>query len=536
MLGPTRALAAAATAVVLVVTGGAWWQWNNVTGDVSTSHALEDADASDGRERNILIMGLDSRLDKNGDPLPQEVYDRLHAGDEEVGGYNANTLLLLHIPESGESASIIGIPRDDYVALPGCPDGVCRAKIKESYGHAFSEFHDANENALDDAALEQGAREAGRKQTVATVSQFLGDVPIDNFVEVTMGAFYELAETVQPITVCLQQDVYDPYSGADFHAGEQSIDASEAMAFVRQRRDVDPALNFTDIDRSRRQQAFILSLFSELGDTNFLTDAPAAGRLLDIARAHLTLDKDFDVAQLTKLASAIDPSDVESFTLPISGFETLSDGSEVNAVDRDEIRTTVERILGADDGDREGKEGAGQEGAGESDHGDGSEARDAPLEVGATRIDVENATAVDGLAGRLTESLADAARDGDPGQSSQVIGDATTAAAPEDASTVRYPPGTEDDAAALARYLGLTATAEDPTVDAGALQLVAGLDMAESPEAARRTAADRDAQGTDLPGGTGGTDADPVPALSTDAEPLPTDVSRIADSGVACVK
>src|SRR5699024_613644 len=120
---------------------------------------------------------------------------------------------------------------------------------------AFAEFYEANEDTLDEAALEQGAREAGRKQTVATVSRFLGDVPIDNFVEVTMGAFFELAETVQPITVCLLQDTYDPYSGADFHAGEQSLDAAEAMAFVRQRRDIDPSLNFTDIDRSRRQQA-----------------------------------------------------------------------------------------------------------------------------------------------------------------------------------------------------------------------------------------------------------------------------------------
>src|SRR5699024_2299168 len=151
-------------------------------------------------------------------------------------------------------------------------------------------------------------------------------------------------------------------------------------------------------------------------------DAPAAGRLLDIARAHLTLDKDFDVAQLAKLASAVDPSDVESFTLPISGFETLPDGSEVNAVDLDEIRTTVERILGADDGEHAGKDGTGQDDSGEPDTGAGSEARDTPLEVGATRIDVENATTIDGLAGRLTESLADAARDGGVGRSSQVIG------------------------------------------------------------------------------------------------------------------
>ena len=56
----------------------------------------------------ILIMGLDSRLDQHGQPLPQDIYDALHAGDETVGGYNDNVLILLHLP-GGNGVAFIGV-------------------------------------------------------------------------------------------------------------------------------------------------------------------------------------------------------------------------------------------------------------------------------------------------------------------------------------------------------------------------------------------------------------------------------------------
>ena len=46
---------------------------------------------------NILLIGLDSRKDQQGNELPEELLDKLHAGDSEAGGYNTNTLILIHI-------------------------------------------------------------------------------------------------------------------------------------------------------------------------------------------------------------------------------------------------------------------------------------------------------------------------------------------------------------------------------------------------------------------------------------------------------
>jgi anionic cell wall polymer biosynthesis LytR-Cps2A-Psr (LCP) family protein len=88
-------------------------------------------------------MGLDSRLDQHGQPLPQDIYDALHAGDETVGGYNANVLILLHFPSGDGPVTAVSIPRDDYVDIPGCPSGVCKGKIKQAYGNAYQQTMDS---------------------------------------------------------------------------------------------------------------------------------------------------------------------------------------------------------------------------------------------------------------------------------------------------------------------------------------------------------------------------------------------------------
>ena len=260
-----RLFAGLASAFVMAVTGIGWTGYHTALGRIIISHALPKGAASLGDNQNILLMGLYSRLDQNGQPLPQEIYEALHAGDETSGGYNANVLIVVHISDRDGPVTAVSIPRDDYAELPGCPGSVCAGKIKQAYGLAYQESLNAQAagnsggaGATDLAAREQTAREAGRKAEISAVNDFLG-ISVDHFVEVTLGAFYQIARAVEPITVCLNGDTRDSYSGADFHQGVQRIDAAEAMAFVRQRRDENDG-SFTDFDRTRRQQAFLVSL------------------------------------------------------------------------------------------------------------------------------------------------------------------------------------------------------------------------------------------------------------------------------------
>ncbi len=104
-------LAGALVAVgALTATGLGWAGYRHITGGITTSEALAGAPESVGGDQNILVMGLDSRLDQHGQPLAPDIYDALHAGDETVGGYNANVLIVLHIP-GGDGPPIVGAGR-----------------------------------------------------------------------------------------------------------------------------------------------------------------------------------------------------------------------------------------------------------------------------------------------------------------------------------------------------------------------------------------------------------------------------------------
>jgi LCP family protein required for cell wall assembly len=339
--------------LVLGLTGYAWGQYTNLDTGIHKSDALispEEKKSLNG-DTNILIMDLDSRLDENGRPLPQNIYDALHAGDNSEGGYNANVLMLLHVPAHGQAVEI-SIPRDDYVALPGCPDGVCHEKIKQAYGLARDEaYNKLRRQGMTGVALEQAARDAGRKEEAETVSQFLGGVPIDHFVEVTLVAFFQIAQVVQPVTVCVLKPTRDTFSGANFRAGMQQINAAQALAYVRQRRDNvrgDFYFNdFTDLDRERRQQAFISALAYQLRQAGTFANPAKLSGILDVAKANTAIDSGLDLLQLAQEASNLTGGQITFNTLPVERFADLGGSiGDVNIVNLPIIQAEVRELLG----------------------------------------------------------------------------------------------------------------------------------------------------------------------------------------------
>ena len=77
--------------LVFSVVGYAVFEYFNLTSGIQRSDILGGQGSTKG-DTNILIMGLDSRLDENGNPLPARIYNALHAGDQSNGGLNANVL------------------------------------------------------------------------------------------------------------------------------------------------------------------------------------------------------------------------------------------------------------------------------------------------------------------------------------------------------------------------------------------------------------------------------------------------------------
>ncbi len=336
-----RVVAVVASAAVVVASGVAWATLRDLTGGLTTSNALAGGSASQDGSVNILLIGLDSRKDQNGNDLPPAILDQLHAGDGSVGGYNTNTLILLHIPADGARVSAFSIPRDDYVPVVGIPNND-HVKIKEAYGlkKAATEDAMAKSGVTDQHTLESVGREAGRRETVQTVQDFLG-VPIDHFAEVTLAGFYDLASALGGVPVCLNHAVNDSYSGADFPAGQQTLNGAQSLAFVRQRH----GLTNGDLDRTHRQQAFLASVTHKLASAGTFTNFGQLQSLLDVAKKDVVISAGWDIPTFIRQASNLTGGNVQFATLPIERFDTV-DGQQVNIVDPTTVRRQVQVAFG----------------------------------------------------------------------------------------------------------------------------------------------------------------------------------------------
>ncbi|MEU8500429.1 LCP family protein [Streptomyces lavendulae] len=336
-----RTLLITGCALTVMAGGTAWYLYRDLASSIGSSKALEGAERSAHGDLNILLIGLDSRRDQNGDPLPEAVLDQLHAGSSDIGGYNANTMILLHVPGDGSRAKAFSIPRDDFVNLSGVP-GHGKDKIKKAYGLAKAAKEDqlTAQGVNDRRRLEHEGREAGRKAQIDTVRSFLG-VPVDHFAELNLAGFYHLADALDGVPVCLRKPVKDKYSGADFPAGRQTLNGKESLAFVRQRH----GLEMGDLDRTKRQQAFLAGATQKLNSAGTFTDPAKLLKLIDTAKQDVVTDAGWDLLAFVKQAKNLSGGKVQFTTLPVEGFGR-NHGEDINVVDDMKIKRLIAEQIG----------------------------------------------------------------------------------------------------------------------------------------------------------------------------------------------
>ncbi len=128
----------ALTVVSLLVMGLTGYAWAAMQGLVNGLNYVDVGTGDDGGDkpadgaRDILLVGLDSRTDAQGNPLPQDVLDQLRAGEAD-GELNTDSLIFVHIPNDGSKAVAISLPRDAYVDIPGYG----KHKINSAYARAM---------------------------------------------------------------------------------------------------------------------------------------------------------------------------------------------------------------------------------------------------------------------------------------------------------------------------------------------------------------------------------------------------------------
>ena len=409
--------------VAVLATGSGWWMAHGVLGGITVSQALSSEDPkSSGDAMNVLLIGLDSRKDQNGNDLPWAVLKHLHAGDSDDGGYNTNTLILAHV-SADDRVTAFSIPRDDWVSFTGVP-GYNHIKIKEAYGltKQYVEQKLIDKGVTDQKDLETRGREAGRAATLKAVRSLTG-VPIDYFAEVNLAGFYDLTQSLGGVDVCLKHAVYDSYSGADFPAGRQTLDAGQALAFVRQRH----GLENGDLDRTHRQQAFLSAVMRQLQDSGTFTDLGRLKSLMAVARKDVVLSSGWDEDQFRRMG-ALAGGSIEYRTLPVVRYDNIN-GQDVNIVDPAAIKAEVAAAFGTSSA--------------------ATTTTTSEVPSASTVVDVINASNTSGLASQVARALKK------DGYSTGAIRDRVRGE--PTATTIEYAPGAETDARNVATLLGIDA-------------------------------------------------------------------------------
>ncbi len=266
--------------------------------------------ASPGGARNVLLIGSDTRA-TTGKQFQGK-------GKDFTTGQRADTIILAHVYGDNRAAELVSFPRDSYVQIPAYTDPQTGARTPEHMDKINS-------------ALSVG----GVPLLVATLER-LTRVRIDNQVTIDFAGFQAMVDAVGGVEVCLKAAAKEKDSGIDLPAGRQVVRGAQALAFVRQRKELPRG----DLDRIGRQQAFIGSLVRKVLSAGTLTNPGRLNDFLNQATANVSVDNGFSGGELLNLARQlknVGSGGVAFTTIPITDLgasrPTSAGNSDVVLID-----------------------------------------------------------------------------------------------------------------------------------------------------------------------------------------------------------
>jgi len=198
----------------LLIAGGAYaWYFihqankNLAVNDPKLNSVLKPADES--KPYYVLVVGSDTR----------------------VAGQNArsDTIMLCRMDPQQKRVSILSIPRDTRVEIPG---------------HGMQKINAAM--AYD-----------GPSGAVTAVSSFVG-VPIAHYVELDFDGFKSIVDSLGGVTLDVPVPAY--YQGVSVPAGKQTLNGIQALTFVRDRH----TYGLGDFQRAANQRTFLRALAKQV--------------------------------------------------------------------------------------------------------------------------------------------------------------------------------------------------------------------------------------------------------------------------------
>ncbi|MCP2728760.1 LCP family protein [Limnofasciculus baicalensis] len=224
------------------------------------------------RPVNILVMGIDRVPD-----VPKS--------SPEIFSGRSDTILLLRLDPKEKSVTLLSIPRDTQIEIPGI--GI---------------------DKINDANVKGGATQAAK-----VVSQTLNNIQIDRYVRITTDAFRELVDLVGGVEVFVPEPMeYTDITQKlhiDLNQGWQTLNGDQAEQFARFRNN-----NKGDIGRVQRQQILLKALRQRLTSSAVLPRLPQAIRVMQqYIDTNLTLE---EILAIVSFSLNLQPDDLKMVLLP----------------------------------------------------------------------------------------------------------------------------------------------------------------------------------------------------------------------------
>jgi LCP family protein required for cell wall assembly len=299
-----RRLGAALLVVLVLLLGVAVWadlRLHRV--DALTDYAGRPA-ATPGAD--WLIVGSDSR-----EGLTAQQRRQLGTGD--AAGRRTDTMMLLHIPRGGGSPTLVSLPRDSYVPIPG------RGRNKLNAAYAFG----------------------GPKLLAQTVEQVTG-IRIDHYMEIGFDGFASVVDAVGGVRICVKEPMNDPKAALRLKAGCQVLNSRQALGYVRTR-----ASARGDLDRVQRQREFLGALMDKATSPGVLLNPFRNLRLVTSGTDAVAVDDGDHVWSLPRFAyamRAVSGHGGIATTVPVAGTQTVSGAGSVVLWDRPKALALFEAL------------------------------------------------------------------------------------------------------------------------------------------------------------------------------------------------
>lgn len=272
--------------VVLLLLVGGFWIYLDAS--LKRVDALKDYSGRPAATSGTtwLLVGSDAR-----DDLTEQQKQQLSTGD--ASGARTDTIMLLHIPSSGK-ATLISVPRDSYVDIPG------NGKNKINAAFAF-----------------------GGPSLLAQTVELATGVRVDHYAEIGFGGFAGVVDSIGGVNICIDQPMQDPKAGIDLKPGCQDLDGTQALGFVRSR-----AFARADLQRVENQRKFLSALMTKATSFGVLANPFRSVPLVLKGTQTLTVDSGDHLHNLLGLAFALGGG-VQTATVPVASTPTVDVGSVV---------------------------------------------------------------------------------------------------------------------------------------------------------------------------------------------------------------